>query len=259
MGDQIPMLATVTAVRLLTPRMARITVVSDELQRFGYDGPDQLVRIFVPNGITDELTLPVTTAWWPELNEMPEASRPVLRNYTVRRLDRASGELDIDFVLHGHGATAGPGSSWAGQARPGDKIGLLSDGADYLPPVDTEWVLLVGDESALPAIAVILEQSPDDLPVVTLLEVEDASDELPLAGSGSVQWLHRGSGPRNEIALSTLRSMDLPGGTPYVWTAGEAGLATGVRRHLVGERGISKDRIYFCGYWRAAAAEPDDQ
>jgi NADPH-dependent ferric siderophore reductase len=52
--------------------------------------------------------------------------------------------------------------------------------------------------------------------------------------------------------------MDLPTGTPYVWAAAEAGLATGVRRHLAGDRGIAKDRIYFCGYWRATPAEPDD-
>jgi NADPH-dependent ferric siderophore reductase len=70
---------------------------------------------------------------------MPEASRPVVRNYTARRLDRALGELDIDFVLHGHGDSAGPGSCWAAQARPGDKIGLPSDDADHLPPANFRW------------------------------------------------------------------------------------------------------------------------
>ncbi|GAA0626429.1 siderophore-interacting protein [Kribbella sandramycini] len=254
MGDQTPMLTTVTDVRRLTPRMARITVASAELRRFAYDGPDQLVRIFLPNGRVDELTLPVTTNWWPELSSMPEATRPVVRNYTVRRLDRTQGELDIDFVLHGSGASAGPGSSFAEHVQPGDQLGVLSDGADYLPPVDTDWVLLVGDESALPAIAAILEQVPEGLPVVTLLEVEDAADEVELALPAT--WVHRGPGVRNLRVLAALRSLEFPAGTPYVWAAGESGLATGVRRHLVNDRGIAKDRIYFCGYWRCDAAEP---
>ncbi|MGB3439747.1 MAG: siderophore-interacting protein [Actinophytocola sp.] len=249
---QLPMLVTVTATKPLTERMVRVTLAGDSLTDFDYAGPDHLVRLFVPV-VPGEPTLPVTTEWWPELRAMPEATRPVLRNYTVRRLDRERRELDIDFVLHGHGEDSGPGGTWAANAAPGDKIGVLSDGADYRPPAGTEWQLVVGDESAVPAIAAIVEQLHS--PAVVLIEVADAADELPIAvpEGTTVTWLHRGAATRGDTALAALRERDLPTGTPYAWVAGESALATGVRRHLVNDRGIAKDRIYFCGYWRQSA------
>jgi NADPH-dependent ferric siderophore reductase len=175
---------------------------------------------------------------------MPAARRPTVRNYTVRYADRARRRLDIDFVLHGD---SGPASAWAGRARPGDRIGVLSDGCRYRPG-DADWQLLIGDETALPAIASIHEGLRT--PALTFLEVGDAQDEVELVGE--VTWLHR-SGPRGARVLAALRALDFPGGVPYVWVAGESGLATSVRRHLVNERGIDKERIYFCGYWRADA------
>lgn len=247
-SDQRPVLVTVTATARLTERMVRVTLASDELAEFAYDGPDQLVRLFLPNNGESPPVLPVTADWWPEMCAMPEDVRPVLRNYTVRRFDRARRELDIDFVLHGHGEHSGPGSAWAATAAPGDKVGVLSDGADYTPPADTEWQLIVGDEAAVPAVAAILEDLRS--PAVVLLEVADAADELPLAHPG-VTWLHRGDAARGDAVLAALRAADLPTGAPYAWVAGESALATGVRRHLVNDRGIAKDRIYFCGYWRA--------
>ena len=248
--SQLPVLVTVTGTNTLTERMVRVTVSSDELADFAHDGPDQLVRLFLPVG-EEPPPLPVTREWWPELCAMPEATRPALRNYTVRRFDRATRELDIDFVLHGHGDEAGPGSSWAATAAPGDKIGVLSDGADYAPPADTEWQLIVGDEAALPAVAAILEELRS--PAVVLLEVADEADELPLTASetAAVAWVHRGDAQRGDAVLAALRERELPTGAPYAWVAGESALATGVRRHLVNDRGIAKDRIYFCGYWRA--------
>ncbi|GAB3440175.1 siderophore-interacting protein [Actinophytocola sediminis] len=242
---QLPVLVTVVATAPLTERMVRVTVASDELADFAHDGPDQLVRVFLPTGESPPV-LPVTADWWPELCAIPESTRPALRNYTVRRFDRERCELDIDFVLHGHGADSGPGAAFAASAAPGDKIGVLSDGADYAPPADTEWQLIIGDEAALPAVAAIIEQLT--CPAVVLVEVADRTDELPLA---DVTWLHRGDARRGEAVLAALRERDLPTGVPYAWVAGESKLATGVRRHLVNDRGFAKDRIYFCGYWRA--------
>lgn len=243
---QQPVLVTVTGTTPLTERMVRVTLAGDALADFAHDGPDQLVRLFLPVG-EEPPPLPVTTEWWPELCAMPETVRPALRNYTVRRFDRATRELDIDFVLHGHGEQAGPGSAWAATAAPGDKIGVLSDGADYAPPAGTEWQLIIGDEAALPAVAAILEDPR--FPTVALLEVADEADELPL--TSAVTWVHRGDARRGEAVLAALRERELPTGVPYAWVAGESALATGVRRHLVNDRGMAKDRIYFCGYWRA--------
>ncbi|WSR53202.1 siderophore-interacting protein [Streptomyces sp. NBC_01201] len=241
------MFATVTEVRRLAPRMVRITLTGDGVGDFEYAGPDHLVRIFLP--VSNDLRLPTGSDWWAELQAMPADRRPVVRNYTVRRIDHARRRIDIDFALHGD---SGPASAWAGTAAPGDRIGILSDGARYRPG-DADWQLLIGDETAVPAISSMLEGART--PVHAFLEVQDEQDVLDLAGR--VNWLYRSDthgahGAHGARTVEALRSLSFPPGTPYVWVAGESALATSVRRYLVNERGIDKERIYFCGYWREA-------
>ncbi|HWU11306.1 MAG TPA: siderophore-interacting protein [Streptomyces sp.] len=238
-SPQRPILVTVTGVRRLTPRMVRITLAGDDVGDFHYAGPDHLVRLFLPAG--DDLQLPASSDWWTELQAMPADRRPVVRNYTVRHIDHARCRLDIDFALHGD---RGPASAWAGTAEPGDRIGILSDGARYAAG-EADWQLLIGDETAMPAIASMLETART--PAYTLLEVEDEQDVLDLADE--VTWLYR-SGSRGSRVVEALRALPFPSGTPYVWVAGEAALASSVRRYLVNERGVEKQQIYFCGYWR---------
>ncbi|MGW0789177.1 siderophore-interacting protein [Streptomyces sp. NPDC002911] len=237
------MFVRVAGVRRLTARMVRITLAGDEVGDFHYAGPDHLVRLFLP--VSDDLQLPTSSDWWTELQAMPAERRPVVRNYTVRRIDHARRRLDVDFALHGD---SGPASAWAGAAEPGDRIGILSDGARYQAG-DADWQLLIGDETALPAIASMLEGART--PVHTLLEVKDAQDVLDLAGEAT--WLYR-SGSHGSRTVEALRTLRFPPGTPYVWIAGESTLATSVRRYLVNERGIDKQQIYFCGYWRGTAS-----
>ncbi|MFE9727767.1 siderophore-interacting protein [Streptomyces sp. NPDC005794] len=246
------MFASVVGVRRLTARMVRITLAGDGVGDFHYAGPDHLVRLFLP--VSDDLQLPTGSDWWTELQAMPEERRPVVRNYTVRRIDHVRRRLDIDFALHGD---SGPASAWAGTAEPGDRIGILSDGARYQAG-DADWQLLIGDETALPAIASMLEGART--PVHTLLEVKDEQDVLDLAGEAT--WLYRSGSPGSRT-VEALRALPFPPGTPYVWVAGESTLATSVRRYLVNERGVDKQQIYFCGYWRGtpstagAAAESE--
>lgn len=240
---QRPMFVTVTEVHSLAPRMVRITLEGEAVGDFHYAGADHLVRLFLP--VDDDLRLPVGADWWAELQAMPENRRPVVRNYTVRRIDHANRRLDVDFALHGD---SGPASAWAMRAVPGDRIGVLSDGARY-EAGEADWQLLIGDETALPAISSMLEGVRT--PVHTLLEVEDEQVVVDLAGEAT--WLYR-SGTPGTRTVEALRALPFPPGRPYVWVAGESTLATSVRRYLVNERGIDKEHIYFCGYWRATPA-----
>lgn len=237
---QRPMFVTVTAVRRLSEHMARITLTGPQVGAFDYAGPDHLARVFFPVGT--DFRLPVTENWWPELQAMPTDRRPVMRNYTVRRIDHARGEMDIDFVLHGD---SGPASAWACAAKPGDRIGVLSDRAEYAPG-NADWQLLIGDETAIPAISSIVENLRT--PAMVLLEVGASFGELELAVPAT--WLHR-KDKRGSQVLEKLRSTTFPDGRPYVWVSGESELATSVRRYLVNERSFAKKDIYFCGYWRS--------
>src|SRR5918999_4970166 len=152
---RIPTTLQVRRTEWLTPGMVRVVAGGEDLARFP-DTPytDRYVKIVFPRPVV----------YYPEPfdmeaihAELPREQWPALRTYTVRALDRAAGELTIDFVVHGDRGLAGP---WAAAAREGDLLRLLGPGGAYLPDPDADWHLLVGDESALPAIAAACERVP---------------------------------------------------------------------------------------------------
>jgi NADPH-dependent ferric siderophore reductase len=237
------LLAEVRAVKRLTPHMSRITLQLDGLTGFEHTGPDQLVRTFFPLNHQITPIVPESDDWWPECQRLPEDIRPVVRNHTIRRFVPERREVDLDFVLHGD---IGPASRWAGQAQPGDILGLLTDGHGYNEPPGTTSRLIVADDAALPAAGAIVDTVPAGVRVFA--EVAGPADELDLADD--VTWVHRGHDPlgTGDLMVSRLASVLIPAEGLYVWVAGEAGMVKAVRRHLV-SRGVPKKQIYFCGYW----------
>jgi NADPH-dependent ferric siderophore reductase len=161
-----------------------------------------------------------------------------------------AGELDVEFVLHGHD---GPASSWAARAAPGDWVGLLAQPGTYHPLPPAGWQLLAGDETALPAIGAILESLVPGTRARVFIEVPGPRDMQDLSTRGDVRitWLPRSAHPGDPSPLlRAIRQATLPEGPPYVWVAGETGLISALRRHLVAERGLDRRSICFCGYWR---------
>jgi NADPH-dependent ferric siderophore reductase len=245
--------AQVVQTKPLTPHLKRITIAAEELREFPWHGPDQWFRLFLPRDGQQRPVLPTRADdWWPQIVAMPDDVRPWVRNYTVRHLRPELGELDIDFVLHGD---VGPASSWALRATTGDWVGLLDQTAPYDPPTGTRWQLLVGDETALPAISAIVESRPSGTDAQAFIEVPTSDDQLSLAIPDGVRvtWLPRESDdvPVGSLAMEAVREADLgESHHGYAWVAGESGLIRQVRRHLVSRRGMAKSDIYFCGYWR---------
>jgi NADPH-dependent ferric siderophore reductase len=179
-----------------------------------------------------------------------------MRTYTVRHARPEQCELDVDIVLHGADGheTEGPGSAWARRATAGDRVAMFGAYAEYDPPPDTGWQVLVGDETALPAIAAACERLPAGTSAHVVVEVADAAEEQPLAGDVAVTWVHRG---RHQLAAA-LRALHLPR-TPggYAWVGGEASSVKAVRRQLLAEHGLHRDRVTFMGYWkRGGAVDP---
>lgn len=235
----------------LTPRMIRVVAGGDELETFP-DTPhtDRYVKILFPRpGVRypEPFDLGAIRA------ELPREQWPAMRTYTVRALDHAAGELTIDFVHHGDVGLAGP---WAASARPGDLLRLAGPGGAYAPDPDADWHLMVGDESALPAIAAACERVPDGVPVVALLEVADAAEEQGLACPGDLRatWLHRNPDAPDQV-LDAVRALEFPSGRVHAFVHGEAGIVRSVRRHLVGERGVARARLSVSGYWRRGVDE----
>ncbi|GAB3483840.1 siderophore-interacting protein [Nocardiopsis coralliicola] len=242
--------AEVVRTRMVAPHMVRVTLTHPSFgdpARFAHHAPDHLVRLLLP-GTDGRLRLPESAiGWWKEALSWDEAERPVVRNYTVRSLDRVRCQLDIDFVLHL--SSAGPASSWAAAAAPGSTIGVLSDRSGFAPPPTAERLLLVGDETAQPALAAIVESLPAGVEALAILESAPGSaPEIP--DRPEVERVHLAPAPGAPAGTAALAHLADRTTVPcYAWVSGESALATSLRRHLV-SRGVAKDRIYFCGYWR---------
>ncbi|MFC7304319.1 siderophore-interacting protein [Streptomyces monticola] len=251
----------VRATTPLSPHFTRITLGGPDLALLEHSGNDQGVRLFFPREGQETLRMPSVSnnAWMAELLLLPKSRRPWVRNYTVRRLRPQQCELDIEFALHG---AAGPASAWAARAKPGDPAGIFDLGTMYLPPPHATWQLLVGEESAVPAILSILDDAPDSLVAEVFLEVPETADireDVNCPEGVRIHWLARdgdGSVPGTR-ALAAVKAADLPTGRPfYTWAAGEAALPTGIRRHLVREHQVPKSDIAFIGYWRHGRPSP---
>lgn len=151
----------VTAVERITPRMARVTFTGDALADVMEDRPDQQMKLCFPRGqgapVLPEQHPDDTYGmrWYEAYLAIPEAERPWTRSFTVRAYDRVRDEMTVDFVLHGD---SGPASRWGGAAGPGDVLGMVGPSSMYARPLPaSDWLLLAGDATALPAIGTLLE------------------------------------------------------------------------------------------------------
>jgi NADPH-dependent ferric siderophore reductase len=183
--------------------------------------------------------------------ELPRDQWPVTRTYTVRAFDAAAAELTIDFVHHGDEGIAGP---WAANARPGDLLRLMGPGGAYAPDPEADGHLMVGDESALPAIGAACERVRPGVPVLAILEVDDAAERQVLAGDVDSRWLYRDPSAPDQL-LDAVRAATFPAGRVHAFVHGEAGFVRDVRRHLLEDRGIPREALSVSGYWRRGRDE----
>ncbi|KGN31705.1 side tail fiber protein [Knoellia sinensis KCTC 19936] len=179
---------------------------------------------------------------------MPEGDRPNLRWYTVRAHHPESSTIDVDIVTHGD---SGPGSAWAMNAKAGDRAGYRSGGALYRGHECDGPMLIVADETALPAVAAIIEQHPDFVDRSTIhVEVTDRAALTAYDFGRAAVHVHvRGDVAPGTSVLPALRDAQL-GDLAYAWVCGEAGMVTEVRRHLVKSVGLDRRNVLFSGYWK---------
>lgn len=245
-------------VQELTPGMLRVTLVGEQLGEFtSADGFAQ--PAFASTGFDDNIRLafcspgetePVLPVQKDAALEMPRDRRPLSRAYTVRRWDPDAGELDVDFVKHGIGVA----TTWAYRARVGDRVHIYGPSTSRALPDDTDWLLIAGDDTAIPAIARLLDELPDGARAQVFIEVAEHAHRLELRVLRNVEvtWLVRAGGE----AGTTTQLVDAVlhcawwDGRPYAWCAGERSLVRDLRRHLLEDRGMPKDDIESDGYWR---------
>jgi NADPH-dependent ferric siderophore reductase len=243
-------LLQVKRVQPLTPHLIRVTFTGDDLHDFESASFDDHIKVFFPAPGADKPVLPSAGPNGPVFPE--DQPRPVARDFTPRRYDRAARELDIEFAMH----EAGPAASWAAQAKVGQYLGIGGPRGSLVIPTGFDWHLLIGDETALPAIARRLKELPAGTRVAAILEVADPSARMDFDTEAELHavWRYRSESPyRGDALLQAVRETYLPEGEGYVWAAGESATMRAVRYHLCTERGVDKSRIRAASYWKEGA------
>ncbi len=224
----------------ITPRMRRITLGGEQLAGFVSLGSDDHIKLLFAQNAAEQAALES-----PTFSVKGEGPQPAMRDYTPRRIDLSRGELDIDFVLHGDG----PASTWAEQAKPGQHLHIAGPRGSMIVPDMFDSYLLIGDETAIPAIARRLEELPPGRKVLAVIEIADAHEQQALDSAADVQviWVVRG---QDEL-LATVRELQVPKGSLYAWVATETKLSRQVRRVLLDEHKLNDEFVKAVGYWRA--------
>jgi NADPH-dependent ferric siderophore reductase len=226
----------------LTPRMRRITLGGPELAGFVSLGTDDHVKLFFPQNAAEQATLETLVIGAGKDN----GPMPAMRDYTPRRYDLDTLELDIDFVLHGDG----PAATWAEQARPGQFLHIGGPRGSMIVPDMFDNYLLIGDETALPAIARRLEGLAANRRALVIVEVENGAEQQKLESPAQVNviWVLR-EGGRNNL-LTTVKELQVPSGNLYAWVATESKVSRQIRRVLLDEHGLDEQFVKAVGYWR---------
>ena len=307
----------------LSGSFRRITLSGPDLEHFGTNSHplDLRIKLLLAAGAAEGLPAELATmrpqgltspadvaGWYQRWLQIDPAQRGVMRTYTVRawreaghrdNLSEDAPELDVDFVLHGQYVDGhlqgGPATEFGANAKIGDRLLLLgpnkaltdaSYGGIEFRPGSASRVLLVGDETAAPAICSILEALPSTVTGQAFIEVPEAGDILgsSTASGVSLHWLTRGTAAHGELLEAAVRDavaipaagvvetntdpedIDVdstilwetgqnPAGPFYAWIAGEASVVKSLRRYLVRDVGIDRKQVAFMGYWRRGKSE----
>lgn len=249
------LLPTLVARRPIGASFLRLTLAGPDLADFVPLGFDQWFRLFLPAG-EDGPNFNLGLCEAIALVGNATGQRPTIRNYTVADYRPAGpgrdAELDFDVYAGSH---PGPGIHWASEAPLGSVVGVLDEGLLHAPPKDATHQLLVGDESALVAIAGILRDSDAHVTGLAVLEIAHDADcrELPSPAGLQVVWVTRSPGqPPGEAAEAAVLAAELPTDQPwdFAYLAGPSAMVTSLRRHLVTDLGVDRTRVAFTGYWR---------
>ncbi len=208
--------ATVRSREPLTDHLVRLQL--DGLDGFESSGvPDEWVGLVVPGQFQS-------------------------RYYTVRSHQR--GRLTLDVVVHDVGLV----TEWTMRDCVGDVVTITEPKSSFAPPPGAQWLLLVGDLTAMPAIARIAETRPD-LTTYVLAEVpDDLAGYLP--DHARVTWLTPPSSGQSALA-AVVEGLDWPEGEGYFWMAGESAQMRAIRKHLMRDLGLPTSHYDVMGYWRA--------
>lgn len=227
-------------IERLSPHLLRITFFSDDFDDFVTPGFDDHVKLCFPDPETGEIVLPGAGS----------DKKPIMREYTPRLFDAESNLLVIDFVIH----DVGVATQWASNASIGDSLGIAGPKSSFIMTSEFDWHLLIGDETALPAIARRLEELPNYATALVFIEVNNADDviSLPATENTTIHWIHRNdSAPGSaDLLIKQINQIDFPQGDYFAWVACEYTAVKELRELLINSKGANPQWIRAASYWK---------
>ena len=226
----------VQTVERLTPSMVRVVLKGDELADFISLAPDDHMKLFVPD----------------------EKGMMEMRDYTPRAYDNDARTLTVDFAVH----EAGPATAWALNAKPGDSLQIGGPRGSAVLKGDIKRFVLIGDETALPAIGRWIEEADAGVEIECFVTVPSAEDNQAFQSAATVttHWLYRPGNEANnpEYFLKAIKDVRCGEGT-YVWIAAEARVAKAVRTFLIDDLGHPLTWMKASGYWVHGQADSSEK
>jgi NADPH-dependent ferric siderophore reductase len=226
----------IESVVRLTPKMLRITFSGEDLSDFVSLAPDDHVKIFF----------------------LAAASEIERRDYTPRAFDLPARALVIDFAVH----DAGPATRWALDARPGDRLEIGGPRGSAVISSDVQNWLLIGDETALPAIGRRIEEAKAGERITSIAAVSGPEERQTFATPADLttHWAYRPLSAAGDPSalLAILETIDLQPAT-FAWIAAEASVARAIRAHLVEKRGLPLSWLKAAGYWSLGKADAHEK
>jgi len=271
---------------ILSPSLLRCVFTGEDIDKIKHEAPDQRIKILLAEHQSCQ-KLPVTEDWYGTFLAIPKAERPTMRTYTLRHLDVSQQEMWVDFVLHGD---TGPASRWAQRAQVDSPLQIVvpnaaatttSGGFEWFENPTLQEVLLVADETALPAAMGILEnlaRRSNPPRVQAFLHVPLAADSQPIDYDFAlIHWSStERDGDAQQALLQAVQSrLTLPDyacsadqsleekslsedilwerAEPCerfrAWVAAESSVVRTLRRYLIQERMLTRETATFMAYW----------
>jgi NADPH-dependent ferric siderophore reductase len=233
-------LLEVRRVERISPGFVSVALGGPDLDGFTSLSFDDHIKLFLTEN-TLAGNVPPPSAGAQEASSQNDHA--VMRDFTPRSFDPGKLELILEFALHGEGAA----TAWAAQAAPGQRLSIGGPRGSFVIPMDYDWHLLIGDETALPGIARRLEELPAGANVFAFIQLNDPADRRVLKTKARLVENWTGTSP--DALVQAIRDFKLPAGEGFAWAAGEAKVIAAVRAILV-EHGLDKDHIRAAAYWK---------
>ncbi|MGZ6897789.1 MAG: siderophore-interacting protein [Acidimicrobiia bacterium] len=233
---------TVLDTARIAPRLVRVRLGGADLDAYRGIDPAASVRLLLPE--PEGLVLP---EWNGNEFLLPDGRRPGIRTLTPSRPD-PDGSLTVTVVDHGEGRLP----AWVATAAPGSPAALSGPGRGYEIDPGATTFLLAGDESALPAIAQLLEAIPPRAVVRVLVELAPPGGAvtLPEHPGTTIRVLVADDDAVPGASLAAAIATTDVGADTWVWVAGEAAAVQKVRRDLLDGRGLYRAHCTIRGYWK---------